>query len=207
MSGTNKIVKWKLQKTVEELITSGVTTSTAIAAALTAQGHKISQPTVSRYLKEERELRKEETQNIVGDHVRENIPADLTALETMEKQCLDWAGEQNASFAQRLAAKHIREAAPQWIDLILRLNGEEKEKHAAIKSIISQCLSWTADDIKLQSARILAMRQATSIIEMKLRYSIGENNDGKIFFLDSGNGDKLAKDDTGNLMVIRGGIG
>jgi len=205
MPGTNKIVKWNLQKTVEELISSGTAkTSVAIAAALTEKGFKISQPTVSRYLKEEKESRKEETKKIVGDHVRATVPADLTALETMESKCLEWAGEENPAMANRLASKHIEEFADEWANLIIKLQGVDRKK--AVKEIIAQCLTWTADDIKIQAARITAMRQATSIIEMKLRYAIGEDNDGKIFFLDSEHGDQLVKDDqSGRFMVIPGG--
>jgi predicted transcriptional regulator len=203
MPGTNKIIRLNLQKTVEELISSGVTTSTAIAAVLKEKGYSVSQPTVSRYLKEQREARKEQTQQIINSHVNETVPADLTALETMETQCLVWAKEDNTAFANRLAVKHIVEAAPRWLELILQLAGEEQGK--AIKQIIGQCLSWTADDLRLQTARIAAMRQATQIIEMKLRYVLGETGDGKIFFVDRERGDKLVQNATGGLMVIPGG--
>ena len=47
---TNKIIKWGLQKTVEELIAAGIRTSTKISEALKAKGYSVSQPTVSRYL-------------------------------------------------------------------------------------------------------------------------------------------------------------
>lgn len=205
MAGTNKIIKLGLQKIVEDMLANGITTSTAIAAALNAQGYSVSQPTVSRYFKEEKEARKAKTQQIVEDHVRTKVPADLDALEKMEAQCLEWASENNDAFACRQANQYIEAAARQWIDLILRLDGDDRQK--AVRLIIQQCMAWTADDIKLQAARIAAMRQASSIIEMKLRFTMGENRDGGIFFLDSDRGDQLVKNNDGRLMVIPGGNG
>ena len=84
------------------------------------------------------------------------------------------------------------------------LPGDEKARNRAIKEIMGQCLSWMADDIKLQTARISAMRQASSIIEMKLRYTLGDSNDGKIIFVDSSRGDQVTKDEqTGALWLYR----
>jgi len=170
MSKTNKIVRLGLEKTVEDLISRGITTSTAISAELAKLGKKVSQPTMSRYLKGKREARKEETKTIMDGHINEHLPADLTALETMEAKCLEWAGEENKDFANRLADQHVMEAAPRWMELISSIaNDVPKEKIKAVKEIINQCLSWTANDLRLQTARIAAMKQASSIIDMKLR--------------------------------------
>jgi len=200
----NKIVKLKLQKTVEDFISNGITTATAISQQLKSMGYDISQPTVSRYLSNQQPDRKEETQRIVTDHVRENVPADLTALEDMERQCLDWASENRDAFAHRLADQHIANASITWVEKILRLSGDDRTK--AIKDIISQCLGWIADDIRLQGAKITAMRQASSIIEMKLRFSLGDGHDGSIIFMDRERGDQLQHDTkTGRMFVIPGG--
>lgn len=203
----NKISRLKLEATIEELIKDGVTTSVGIAAALKGKGHNVSQPTVSRYLKAVQQARQEEAQQIVNRHVQEKLPSDLTALETMEKQCLDWAGENNNVFAHRLAERHIVEAAPTWAEQIIRLaNAEPKEKKLAIKAIISQCLSWIADDLEMQKARLAAMRQASNIIEMKLKFALGNKDEGGIFIVDRSRGDQLVRnEETGGLMVIPGG--
>ena len=203
----NKIITLGLQKTIEDLISSAVTTSTAISAALKEKGYNVSQPTVSRYLQEVKEARKEATKDILDAHLREKLPADLDALETMEAKCLAWAGENNTEFAHRLAEKHIEESASDWITMIMQLSDADIiKKRLAVRQIIIKCMSWTADDIKLQTARIAAMRQAASIIEMKLRYTLGNSEDGKIIFMDSERGDKLNKDEeTGRYMVIPGG--
>jgi len=203
----NKINRLKLEATVEDLIQNGITTSVGIAAALKEQGHNISQPTVSRYLRAVQQARQEEAQEIVNRHVQEKLPTDLTALETMEKQCLDWAAEQNDAFAHRLAERHIVEAAPAWAERIIQLAAADpKEKILALKAIMAQSLLWIADDLELQKARIAAMRQAANIIEMKLKFALGNKDEGGIFIVDRSRGDQLVQNEqTGGLMVIPGG--
>lgn len=200
-----KIESLGLQNEVEKLIESGTTTSVGIHAALSAQGYKISQPTVSRYLKDIKEARQTETASILSDHISKNLPTDLNAIEAMEAQCLEWTKEDNNKFAHRLAVKHVTEDAPQWIDTILKLvDADPKVKNQAIEDIIDKCLRYIADDFKLQSARLAAMKQAGSFIDMKLRYAMGESQDGKIIFLN--NGETVKRDDnTGKLVVIPGG--
>jgi len=203
----NKITRLKLEATIEELIVNGITTSVGISAALKEKGYNVSQPTVSRYLHTVQQARQEEAQQIVNRHVQEKLPSDLTALETMEKQCLDWAGENNDVFAHRLAERHIVEAAPAWAEQIIRLaGGEPKEKILALKAITTQCLSWIADDLEMQKARLAAMRQAANIIEMKVKFALGNKDEGSIFIVDRSRGDQLVQNEqTGGLMVIPGG--
>lgn len=204
---TNKIIALGLQKTVEELISAGIRTSTKISEALKARNYPVSQSTVSRYLASVEEERKADTQSIVSDHVRAKVPEDLTALEAMEAQCLSWAGENTESFAHRLAGKHILDAAQSWVEQLNSLTClDAKARNKALESIIEQCLGWIADDLKLQNARLAAMKQAASIINMKLSYALGENKDGAIYFLEKG--DKVQRDEeTGRVMVFPGGNG
>jgi len=205
----NKISRLKLEATIEELIKAGITTSVGIAAALQERGHQVSQPTVSRYLKTVQQARQEEAQQIVNRHVQEKLPSDLTALETMEKQCLDWSKENNQAFAHRLAEQKIEEAAPAWAELIAGVaSGEPKEKNAALHDIVKQCLTWISDDLKMQTARLAAMRQAANIIEMKLKFTLGNKEEGGIYFVNPSSGDVLTRDEkTGRLTVIPGGQG
>ncbi|MEN6421310.1 MAG: hypothetical protein ABFD76_05125 [Smithella sp.] len=200
-----KIESLGLQNEIEKLIESGTTTSSGIFTALSAQGFKISQPTVYRYLKAIKKERQAETASILSDHISKNLPTDLNAIEAMEAQCLEWTKEDNDKFAHRLAVKHVLNDAPQWISIILNLNdADPKVKNQAVKDIMKKCLRYFADDFKLQSYRLAAMKQATSIIDMKLRYAMGESQDGKIIFLN--NGEKVERDkDTGKLVVIPGG--
>lgn len=214
--GESKITRMGLQKRVEELIASGVTTSVAIANVLTSEGKKVSQPTVSRYLKEIKDTRLQETQKIVQDHVQKTVPADLDALEEMESQCLEWAREENGDFSHRLAAKHVDDKLDTWINILQGVESmssatiEERtqSRKVAVKEIIRQSLRLVVDELHMQKSRTNAMRMAANIIDLKLRYSglIDGNKDGGIFFVDRENGDELIKDEqTGRLMVIPGG--
>ena len=209
-----KIEKLGLVTRIEELIAGGTTSSEAISEALKAEGHAISQPTVARYLKRTREERREATQKIISDHVQETVPADLDALEQMEKHCLAWAKEENTEFAHRLAGRHIAEHLTSWLDRILSINPasyidpEERDKarRDAVREIMSDCLSWIGDEFAIQRARLLAMRQAQGIIDLKLRYAgiIDSTKEGNIFIL--GNEDRLEKDaKSGRFLVIKGG--
>jgi len=209
-----KIEKLGLVKRIEELIAGGTTSSEAISSALKAEGHAVSQPTVARYLKRTREERREETQKIISDHIQETVPADLDALEEMEAQCLAWAKEENTEFAHRLAGRHIAENLPAWLARILSINPLshvdpkelDKARRAAVGEIMSDCLSWIADEFAIQKARLSAMRQAQGIIDLKLRYAgiIDTTKEGNIFIL--GNEDRLAKDpQSGRFVVIKGG--
>ena len=90
MAAVNKIEKYNLQNRVLALSGEGNTTH-QIAAILTeeAEGrYSISQPTVSRWLKTVREDRAEQTKQLVHDHVKEHVPADLQALEDLESEYL-----------------------------------------------------------------------------------------------------------------------
>lgn len=210
MAKVNKIKSLGLESRVEELISSGVTTTSGISAALKGAGYDVSQPTVSRYLKEVRETRQEETRKIVQDHVQKTVPTDLRALEGMEAQCLVWADEDVEAFANRLAEGHISESLGEWVEMIREADAsrDEDARRAAVKSIIRKCLSWVTDDRSLQKSRIMAMRMATNIIDLKLRYSgiIEGSNEGGIFFVNPETGDRLVRDErTDRLMVIKGG--
>lgn len=210
----SKIDTLHLAPRIEALITSGTNTSQTISDALKAEGHNISQPTISRYLKKVRETRTEETQKIVQDHVQKNVPADLDALESIEGQCLEWAQEDNDTFAHRLAARHIAAHMSDWVDIIRQYDGEaskdplqaEDAARDAAKGMMALCLTWMADDISLQKKRIAAMRMASIIIDMKLRYAglIDASKDGNVFIL--GKDDELDKDpETGRFVVHIGG--
>jgi DNA-binding transcriptional ArsR family regulator len=211
---TGKIEKLGLVKRIEDLIAQGTCSSEAISTALKTEGFNVSQPTISRYLKRTREERREETQKILSDHVQAHVPGDLTALETMEAQCLEWAHEDNDVFAHRLAGRNIADRLDEWVGLILSANvaahtdqeSLENARHLAVKEIMTQCIGFVSDDFAIQRARLLAMQRATGIIEMKLRYAgiIDSAKEGNVYIL--GSEDRLEKDDTsGRFIVIKGG--
>ena len=202
----SKIEKLGLVKRIEELVSQGISSSEAISAALKAEGFNVSQPTVSRYLKKTRNSRRETTQDIVDNHIQEHVPADLTALEDMEAQCLTWAHEDNDAFAHRLAGRRIADHLGKWLDIILSINPVsypdpvelDKARRLAVREIMTQSIGWISDDFAVQKARLSAMRQASGIIEMKLRFAgvIGGAQEGNVFIVGSDDRDLLEKDAT-----------
>jgi hypothetical protein len=210
---TSKIESLGLAKRIEELISSGVRSSPAISTALKTEGFNVSQPTVSRWLKHVRETRSDATQKIIADHVEKTVPADLAALEKMEAQCLTWAHEEDDAFACRLAEQKIDEHLQVWLEKIQgvdrALYADAKEhlaaRRLAVREFMTLCLLWIADDIAMQKKRIGAMRQATTIIDLKLRYSgvIGAGDTGHIYLVGQ---DEVEKDpQNGRLLVFKGG--
>ncbi|MCX5818436.1 MAG: hypothetical protein NT047_00760 [Deltaproteobacteria bacterium] len=210
---TGKIEKLGLVKRIEELVSQGTASSEAISAALKAEGFNVSQPTVSRYLKKTRDSRREATQDILNNHIQEHVPADLTALEAMEAQCLDWAHENNDAFAHRLAGRHIADSLKLWLDIILSINPASyadsnelnKARLLAVREIMTQSIGWISDDFAVQKARLAAMRQASGIIEMKLRFAgvIGGEQSGNVFIIGSDDRDVLEKDTaSGKLRLV-----
>jgi predicted transcriptional regulator len=210
---TGKIEKLGLVKRIEELVSQGTASSEAISVALKAEGFNVSQPTVSRYLKKTRDSRREATQDILNNHIQEHVPADLTALEAMEAQCLTWAHENNDAFAHRLAGRHIAESLNLWLGIILNINPASyadpaelnKARLLAVREIMTQCIGWISDDFAVQKARLAAMRQASGIIEMKLRFAgvIGGEQSGNVFILGNDDRDRLEKDaESGKLRLV-----
>ncbi len=208
----SKIEKLGLVKRIEELISAGVTTSQAISEALKKEGKNISQPSVSRYLKTLRDTRLDETKKILQDHVQKTVPADLTAIETMEAQCLRWAEEDNQAFAHRIAAKNIDENLNKWSALIRDIeqhpitDAAAKERQKTLREIMEQCLLFIADDLALQRSRIAAMKMARDFIDTKLKYAglIDSEQEGNVFIV--GKEDRLEQDqETGRFIVHKGG--
>jgi hypothetical protein len=189
MGRANKVVQMGCAGKIEQLSASGITTSKDLAAKLTAEGFVISQPTVSRWLREQKENRRETTQKIVREHVEKTVPADLDALEDMELQCLAWAKEDNDEFASRLAGRRVADHLPIWVEIITAVRASQFETPEdadeaigkAVKQIMTQCLGWIADDITLQKSRLSAMRMAAMIIDLKLKHAIGGEGGSNIW--------------------------
>jgi DNA-binding transcriptional ArsR family regulator len=204
-SKASKIDRAGLAPVILELQSAGITTSIAISAALKEQGFNISQPTVSRWLKAHKDLGRDDTRQIVQDHIKAAVPADLDALENMEAACLAWAKEDEESFSERIANQRIKDAIPEWKETIANTPADRVGETVA--DIIRKCLHWIAQDVGLQKRRLAAMKQATSIIELKLRYSgiIDAAGSGNIIMVDSRK-DRVVQDEhSGRLMVIKGG--
>jgi len=202
----SKIDREKLAPVILDLQSKGVTTSAAIAQKLEELGYKISQPSVSRWLKAHNDVTRDTTRKLVEDHVKATVPADLEALEEMEAACLSWAKEDESAMAERVAGKKIAESVLPWQKLIL--NATPDKLGETVFEIMRECLRLIALDTTLQKRRLAAMKQAASIIDLKLRYSgiIDASASGNVFLVD-GRNDRLERDSkSGRLLVFKGGV-
>jgi predicted transcriptional regulator len=188
MGRLNKIDHMGLAPKIDELAKAGITKTKDIAAKLRELGHSISQPTVSRWLKERREQQKSDTQKIVEDHVKKVVPADLIALEDMEVQCLDLAKLEKGNFAHRLAAKNINERIDAWIEIIKELESKDKSsseyvkvRYMAIRAIMAEALLMVGNEFQLEKMRSSARRTAIMIIDLKLRHALGGDGDSNVW--------------------------
>lgn len=188
MGRLNKIDHMGLAEKIDGLARSGITKTKDIAAKLRESGFPVSQPTVSRWLKQRREQQKSDTQKIVQDHVEKVVPADLNALEDMEVQCLDLAKLQKLDLAHRLAAKNINERLDAWIDIIRELDTKDrgsseyaKHRYNAIKNIMAEALLMVGNEFQLEKMRSSARRTAIMIIDLKLRHALGTEGESNVF--------------------------
>jgi len=86
MAAQSKIEKHKLTERTLALAGEGRTTN-EIAQVLTKElggRDTVSQPTVARFLKGVRQERSEQTKQVVHDHIKATVPADLQALDEIE---------------------------------------------------------------------------------------------------------------------------
>jgi len=174
MPKVGKIQKHDLGPRILSLLTEEGKGSKQIAAILTEEGFKLSQPTVSRWIKQQRENHEDEVQDIIRKHVTGVLPNDLQALEDMEEQCLAWAKEGPDTKAERIGLwEKVKANFREWQGVLLSISLEvsEKDLKKAMDPIIKQCLNWILEDINIQKERIGAMRMGSSIIDIKLKYS------------------------------------
>lgn len=82
MSNTqSKVEKLGLAKEVNALVTLGVTSGKEIGRRLRAEGHKLSDSAVNRYLNKVRRKAKGYAFDIIKEHVDKVVLADLDSLE------------------------------------------------------------------------------------------------------------------------------
>lgn len=210
---SSKIEKLGLAERILDFNKQGWT-SEKIADKLKEEGVSIDQSTISRWLKNQRETAQPEAARLVREHVKKTVPADLDALEEMEAKCLEWAREDNLNIAHRLTAQFIDSHFEQWADIIQKAaiakqNQDNKYIKDVVRTIMRQCLLWIADDIALQKKAIAAMRMASQIIDLKLRYSgiLDGPASGNIFFTDQSpdsSDEPQLEGEKKNLFVLKG---
>lgn len=178
-----KIDRWGLGVRIMRMVLREGKASGVIAAILTKEGFKLSQPTVSRYIKEHRKNIEPEVSEMVRNHVRDTVPADMDAVEAMEARALDWGDEEPETQAERIAAwEKIAAVVDGWIETI-REAASAEAKLKAIKVFTKKCLLWVLEDLDNKKGRMAAMKLASGLIELKLRYAgiIDGAGSGNIF--------------------------
>lgn len=200
MAKVGKIQKHNLGPRIFSLLTEEGKGSKEIAEILTQEGFKLSQPTVSRWIKQQRDNHRDEVQDIIRKHVTQVLPDDLVALEEMERQCLDWAKEGPDTKAERIGLwEKVKANFRQWQGILLAISLEvsEKDLKKAMDPIIKQCLNWILEDINIQKERIGAMRMGSSIIDIKLKYAglLEGSKPGSIYIRPAGSGDEPSPDE------------
>lgn len=199
MPKVGKIEKHELGPRIISLLTEQAKGSKEIAEILTKEGFKLSQPTVSRWIKKQRENHQDEVHDIIHKHVTKVLPNDLQALEDMETQCLAWAQEGPDTKAERIGLwEKVNASFREWQGLLLSISLEvsEKDLKKTMDPIIKQCLNWILEDINIQKERIAAMRMGSSIIDIKLKYSaiLEGVKAGSIFIRPAESGDEPSLD-------------
>jgi len=154
MPAPNKIEKYEFQDEILKLSAQPGMTTHRIAEILTEKlegRDTISQPTVSRWLKGERELRGEQTRAIVQDHIKEAVPEDLKALEEIEAWLLG---------IYRNQMELVKARSPELLD-------DDPE----LKALTEKLQGDGNEDGYSLDTRINAAMKAVKIIELKLKYA------------------------------------
>jgi len=173
MAKIGKIEKHNLGPRILEMLTQEGFNSVQIAARLTKDGFKLSQPTVSRWIKEEREQQQNHAKDLIRKHVDREIPKDLNALEAMELHTLAWANEEPETKAERITTwERVLQTLDTWADEITQATLKDmKGRKTVVKGFVAQCLTWLMEEHGNQDKRLAAMRMASTIIEVKLRHA------------------------------------
>lgn len=152
MPAINKIEAFNITARVLSLTGQGRSTH-EIASTLTKEAdgdYSISQSTVARWLKRTRKERSEETRQIVHDHIRKTVPADLDALDEVE----GWLLTQFRSLDQ-ITPESVSKA------LDIEVTQEFYEK-------ICEIFPSSPLDVRIKAELAMKIR---SIIDTKLRYA------------------------------------
>lgn len=207
-----KIERLGLCDRVEEMLKSGIATGKQITEILRAEGHTLSESSVNRYLQGVRDTITPQAFKLIRDHVDKQIPEDLEALEGMESQALEWAGENPKDIADRIrqARMEIEGEVDKWADMILTAahDSSQKLRRKAVDRIVQTCLSYFTIDARAQNKRIQAMQTAIKIIELKLRNAglLDDDTKGRIVIMDRSDEYEPQNKSTGGRTLYSVGV-
>ncbi|MEW5734256.1 MAG: hypothetical protein AB1921_05340 [Thermodesulfobacteriota bacterium] len=214
MNAESKIEKWGLTHRIAELMGEGMTTGKAIAEALSAElaaeGKSISPDAVNAYLRKVKPEAVQKANRALAAHLAKVVPDDLEALEELETLCLTWAREEAEPRRERLAEAFaaVSGNVEAWAEALSKALGSDKERRAAVKAMVQRVVAIIQNDADEQARRLAAIRQAVSIIDLKLTKSamLDEKNNRNIFILPADQSGEGAKAGDGySEFRIRGG--
>lgn len=159
----------KYKDRVCELLTSGKNASEIYRILSSETDGSFSLQTVISYVRDLRSKAEDGAFKIIKEHVERVVPDDLNALEEIESLCLNWMREAGKDIIERVADAtcSIKGKIEQWRDLIL----SGKDDDAIIRKMIRDTIGLLAMDDRKQEQRLSAMRQAASVIELKLKHA------------------------------------
>jgi len=205
----SKIDKWELGPRIIQMSLKPMTDA-EIARTLKAEGYEISQPTLSRWLKEHRHDATDEVQQILHDHNVKELPKDLEALEEIQRRTRDWANEGPRKIAENITLQdRLLKTLPGWqkkIDLAV----DEKARAKLVKAMIKQCLVLIQEYFDFRKTLLVFMKASQGVIETKLRFSgvIEATERGNIYInynKDDGKGPGHGQDPQGRRIYAVGG--
>lgn len=144
---------------------------TEIARILKAEGHKMSQPTISRWIKKKNATNDLAADKIMEEHVARELPKDLDALEEFQALARDWALEDPDASAEKIAnQERVQGAMPEWRELILGAPND-KDQSRAMRAILDQVLRWVFEHYDARLKRIKYMKASMLAIGYKLQHA------------------------------------
>jgi len=171
MAAINKIEKYQLQERTLELSGEGKTTH-EIAQVLTRElggQDRVSQPTVSRWLKKKHVERRQIARVIVDDYIQESLPNDLKILDELSTFHL---GIFRGTFLQTLETRLNTQI--QRMDELMGRRVMKMDEVREIKEILEglqQQVESTQKDLTLDlKTRMSAGDRLHRIVETKLRF-------------------------------------
>lgn len=213
MPRTCKIDQLGLSDTVQQLmVEEGITTRAAMTAVLRERYNAdVSEATVGRYLARIRNAAAGEAFQKIQEHVNRTVPADLDALEEMERQCLAWSREAGRDQVDRVAeaAQAIAGELDTWREMLLA----DADTQTTVRRIIRRAVKLIAADDRRQEQRLAAMRMVHKIIETKLSKAglLDDEQKGRIVLLQQhiNSAAQNSRGDCapgpGRLLLVKGG--
>jgi hypothetical protein len=146
---------------------------TAISELLEEEGHELSPKNLSAWIRKQKEKVKEDVRELLNDHLRKNLPADLDALELVEAVSLENAKRQVNFISHDVSVneKVTRYFLETWIIQILDAATDQRKLKGITTQIIRQVGDWITERIDWMKVQRDERKVALTAIDMKLRYA------------------------------------